>query len=398
MRVVVGVSGGVAAYKACELVSRLVQTGHEVRVVMTPGAVEFVAPLTFRALSGHAVGVHVTDEPEGPLSHIALSHWAESMVIAPATASVMARLAFGLAPDMLSLVYLGFSGPVLAAPAMESDMWEHPRTQANMAVLRGDGMHFVGPNEGRLASGRHGPGRMAEPSEILAALLGIAQPRDLAGLTFVVTAGATWEHFDPVRALTNPSTGLMGVEIANQAVRRGARVFLVTGPRVAAASDAAVVRQRVTSAEEMLRAVMDVIADADVFVGAAAVSDFRPVERLSHKAHKDQVTLSWRMEPTPDIIHEVARQYHGQKLVIGFAAETENAVEQAQVKRSRKGLDLVVANIVGESTGFGADPHQAWLVSDLGVTAVSGENKADTARSLLDWVGSRCRERGVWNL
>jgi phosphopantothenoylcysteine decarboxylase/phosphopantothenate--cysteine ligase len=397
MRIVVGVSGGVAAYKACELVSRLVQTGHEVRVVMTPRAADFVGPLTFRALSGHAVGSQSVDEPEGPLSHIALSHWAEALIIAPATASLIARLAHGHADDLLSLVYLGFRGPVVMAPAMEPDMWTHPRTQANVSALSADGVDFMGPNAGRLASGRSGPGRMAEPSEILARIARIGCPNDLAGLTFVVTAGATWEHFDPVRILTNPSTGMMGVEIANQANRRGARVYVVTGPRVQGELDPGVRRCAVTSAEEMRAAVMDWIDEADIFVGAAAVSDFRPAEQLAHKAHKEDVGLAWSMERTPDIIREIAGRYQGQKLLIGFAAETEQAVERAALKRTSKGLDLVVANVVGQEAGFGTDPHQAWLVSRSGSAPVPGGTKADTARALLDWIAKSRGEQGAWN-
>lgn len=397
MRVVVGVSGGIAAYKTCEIVSRLVQKGHDVRVIMTPRAAQFVAPLTFRALSGQAVAVDVADETEGPLSHITLSHWAEALIMAPATASLMARLASGCAEDMLSLVYLGFRGPVLMAPAMEPDMWSHPRTQANLRTLTDDGVHLIGPNPGRLASGRTGLGRMAEPSEVLDALDDVTAKKDLVGVTMVITAGSTWEHFDPVRLLTNPSTGLMGVEIANQASRRGAAVTLVTGPSVDWALHSAVNRQSVTSAREMHAAVKALMPDADVYVGAAAVSDFRPVEQLQRKAHKESVGLSWHMERNPDIIQDVAQQYRGQKLIIGFAAETEDAVEQASRKRAAKGLDAVVANVVGGRSGFGDQEHHAWLVTSAGAEPILPNSKSATAGVLLSWVAERLREGSGWN-
>lgn len=388
MRVVVAVSGGIAAYKSCELVSQLVKADHEVRVVMTPAAAQFVAPLTFRALSGHAVGIHSDDEPEGPLSHVVLSHWAEVLIMAPASASLISRLAQGRAEDLASLVYLGFRGPVLMAPAMEAEMWSHPSTQRNVKVLREDGIHLVGPNEGRLASGLEGLGRMAEPWDILQALDEVRVPKDLDGLGILITAGPTWEHFDPVRVLTNPSTGLMGVTIANQAVGRGAQVVLVAGPGVSAPVDRRVVRENVVSAADMQDRVDAWTEKLDVVVAAAAVSDFRPAERLTAKAHKDDVELQWTMVKNPDIIATVARRYAGTKLLIGFAAETENPVEQGEAKRVRKQLDAVVANRVGDRAGFGMGTYQAWLVTTDGAEPL-GESKAETAARLLDWIGTR---------
>ncbi|NMP22401.1 bifunctional phosphopantothenoylcysteine decarboxylase/phosphopantothenate--cysteine ligase CoaBC [Sulfobacillus harzensis] len=388
MRIIVGVAGGIAAYKACEVVSRLVKAGHSVRVVMTPAAAQFVAPLTFRALSGHAVGIEAADEPAGPLSHVQLAHWAEALVIAPATASLMSRLAHGQTDDLLGLVYLGIRGPVVAAPAMEPEMWSHPRTQANASVLRADGVRLVGPAVGRMASGQEGLGRMAEPAEIVAALEDALTPKDLAGTTIVVTAGATWEHFDPVRVLTNPSTGLMGVLIANQAARRGADVRLVTGPAVPYAVDDRVRRETVVSAEEMQRAVIAMAQDADVVVGAAAVSDFRPRERLGSKAHKDDVGLNWEMVRNPDIIQSIGERYQGQKVLVGFAAETEDVLAQAEAKRRKKHLDAVVANLVGVGRGFGAGEYGAWLVTAEGPRELGG-SKEHTAAALLDWIRER---------
>ncbi|PSR20797.1 MAG: bifunctional phosphopantothenoylcysteine decarboxylase/phosphopantothenate--cysteine ligase CoaBC [Sulfobacillus acidophilus] len=392
MRIVVGVAGGIAAYKTCELVSRLVQAGHEVRVIMTSAATAFVGPLTFEALSGHPVSTQATDVSEGPLSHITLAHWAEAMVVAPATAGLIARFATGRAEDMLSLVYLGFRGPVLVAPAMEPDMWTHPRTEMNVGILRSDGVHIVGPREGRMASGREGIGRMAEPWELMEALEDVITPQDLAHVRMVVTAGSTWEHFDPVRLLTNPSTGLMGVLIANAAARRGAHVHLITGPAVQVPVHHLVTRSTVTSAVEMLQAVEKVMEAADVFVGAAAVSDFRPVESLTHKMHKESLPLTWKMQTNPDIIAMVAQKYHGHKLIVGFAAETQAPVEQAALKLRKKGLDAIVANLVGHQEGFGSGQHHSWLVTAQGAHPIPGDDKACTANVLLDWIERKLKE------
>ncbi len=395
MRVIVGVSGGIAAYKACELVSRLVQAGEEVRVIMTPTATEFVSPLTFRALSGGAVAIGIEDEPEGPLSHITLSHWAQAMVVAPATASLLARLAQGTADNMLSLVYLGFRGPVLVAPAMEPDMWQHPRTEANVRILKEDGVIVVGPREGRLASGRTGVGRMADPHELVEALRDAVAVKDLAGVRMVVTAGATWEHFDPVRLLTNPSTGRMGVAIANQAARRGAAVVLVSGPRVNYPLHPAVQKRPVVSAVDMLEVVQDAIVSAEVYIGAAAVSDFRPAHPVGTKVHKESLGREWEMEPNPDVIRTIADQHRGEKLMVGFAAETEDAPARAEAKRRQKGLDAVVANLVGGGRGFGEGPHDSWLSTDTG-TRPLGRDKDQAAALLLDWVAERIREGAGW--
>ncbi|MCY0877914.1 MAG: bifunctional phosphopantothenoylcysteine decarboxylase/phosphopantothenate--cysteine ligase CoaBC [Firmicutes bacterium] len=393
MRVVVGVGGGIAAYKACELVSRLIQKGHQVRVVMTPKAAQFVAPLTFRALTGSPVGIASEDEPEGPLSHVRLAHWANAMIVAPATAELIARLAQGIASDLLSLVYLGFRGPVVVAPAMEAEMWTHPATQRNIARLRADGAVIVGPAEGRLASGAWGRGRLVEPEQLVEALEDATQVKDLAGVNIVVTAGATWEFFDPVRLLTNPSTGLMGALIARLAAQRGARVALVHGPSLTFSVRDDLQRYPVVSAEDMLARVDQLMAalPADVFIGAAAVSDFRPAHPLGQKAHKDEVELTWAVLPNPDIIQTMAERYRHRTLIVGFAAETDNVVESAKVKRERKGLHAVVANLVGRDRGFGAGAHQAWLVSEEGETPIPGNSKEATAAFLLDWVRDHVR-------
>ena len=406
MRIIVGVSGGVAAYKACDLVSRLVQRNHEVRVLMTPNAADFVGPLSFRALTGQTVGIMTDDEPDGPLSHIRLAHWAQALVVAPATASLLARWAAGQASDLLSLVYLAFGGPVLVAPAMEPDMWAHPRTQANVETLKGDGVKVIGPDPGRLASGRVGLGRMVGPEELVDAVEHANVPPDLSGVTLVVTAGATFEYFDPVRLMTNPSTGFMGVTIANLACWRGARVILVEGPSVKAAKvHPDVERRPVESAQDMLSAVQDVMSGADAFIGAAAVSDFRPAHRLTHKAKKDSLDLQWQVEENPDIIRWVKAHYGNTKWVVGFAAETENPVENAQKKCQDKGLDAIVANLVGTDQGFGYHSHQAWLLWDDQVEPLfdgaegsdGSEGKVHTADRLLNWLADRIQEASGWS-
>jgi phosphopantothenoylcysteine decarboxylase/phosphopantothenate--cysteine ligase len=395
MHIVVGVSGGIAAYKACELVSRLVQDGHQVRVVMTSKAAQFVAPLTFRALTGHAVGMDSGDEPEGPLSHVRLAHWADAMIVAPATAELLARLAEGLADDLLSLVYLGCRGPVVMAPAMEAEMWAHPATQRHVARLTADGVVVVGPKSGRLASGHWGQGRMAEPDELIEALRDATSVKDLAGVKMVVTAGATWEFFDPVRLLTNPSTGLMGVLIAHFAARRGAEVSLVYGPSVSAKLRPDLRCYPVVSATDMLEAVERAVRSmpADVLVSAAAVSDFRPARPRSEKAHKDNVGLTWEMQRNPDIIRTMAQRYGDRMLMVGFAAETEDPVRSATIKRQEKGLHAVVANLVGQGRGFGDGAHEAWLIADNGEWSIPGASKEATATFLLDWIRDRLRSR-----
>lgn len=367
---------------------------------MTPNATQFVGELSFRALTGQTVGVMTDDEPDGPLSHIRLADWAQVLVVAPATASLLARWASGQASDLLSLVYLAFRGPILVAPAMEPDMWDHPRTQANIATLKGDGVRVIGPNPGRLASGHVGLGRMAEPDELVDAVEHVDVPQDLSGVTLVVTAGATVEYFDPVRLMTNPSTGVMGVTIANLACWRGARVILVEGPSVKEAQvHREVERRPVESAQDMLLAVQDLMPEADAFIGAAAVSDFRPAHRLMHKAKKGSLDLEWRMEATPDIIRWVKSHYGSTKWVVGFAAETENPVENARKKLQDKGLDAIVANLVGRDQGFGNKSHQAWLVWDDQVEALSDgpEGKAHTADRLLDWLVDRTQGALGWS-
>jgi phosphopantothenoylcysteine decarboxylase/phosphopantothenate--cysteine ligase len=386
MRILLGVGGGIAAYKACELASRLVQAGHTVDVIMTAAARQFVAPLTFEALTHRPVSTAVGDQPAGPLSHVRLARDADLLLVAPATADLLARFATGRADDMLTAVYLGVRCPVWVAPAMEPEMWAHPATQRHAAQLAGDGVRILGPARGRMASGDVGVGRLVEPAEIARAVEGLGGPQDLVGWRVLVTAGPTWEFFDPVRLLTNPSTGAMGAAVSEAARNRGATVTLVHGPlRVVAPEGMETVS--VVSAAEMYEAVMDRFQDAEVVVATAAVSDYRPARRLSEKATKDTLSepAAWRMVANPDILEELGHRKTGQTLV-GFKAQTQDHVGYARRMLEQKRLDLVVANRVEEGRGFGQGASEAWLVRPgREPEAVTG-SKRDLAHRLWDVV------------
>lgn len=363
MRVILGVGGGIAAYKSCDLASKLVQAGHEVLTVMTESATRFVGPLTFRALTGNPVGVRSMDEPMGPVSHVKMARWAEMLVIAPLTQNLLARLSLGLSSDLLSLIFQGYLGPSVVAPAMESEMWLSPQTQARLEDLKKDRViSVVGPNDGRLASGQSGPGRMAEPHEIMNAMWALTRPKTLQNRVILITAGPTWEHFDPVRILTNPSTGTIGLILARELTARGAHVILIHGPRVEEPLCSGVEYQEVVSAQEMLEAVESRIGEADTLIGAAAVSDFRPASPFSEKQKKRQLDLMWPMAVNPDIMAEMGTRYHDSKILIGFAAETDNVLAQAQEKLQRKHLDAIVANQVGRHRGFGKSDYEARII------------------------------------
>lgn len=390
---ILGVGGGIAAYKACDVASRLTQDKHEVSVVMTQAATQFVAPLTYASLTGRPVSRGFEDGVMGPLSHVHLARWADAMVIVPATADLISRLAQGRADDLLAAIYLGFQGPRLFAPAMEPEMWSNPRTKANVETLAREGAVFIGPEEGRMASGYQGFGRLSDPREIVEFLYRIVTPKDMTGIRILVTAGATWEYFDPVRLLTNPSTGMMGVALAEAAFSRGADVTLVHGPGVHASLPKHVTRVPVTSAREMHDAVLRLMPDIDVMIGAAAVSDFRPKSTEAHKAHKASLGLSWEMELNPDVIQDVAHRFGERAVLIGYAAETDDVIASAERKLIQKGVDAVVANQVGMGRGFGSGLHQAWLVTATGVAPLAGDSKQETASEVLDFALARMKER-----
>ena len=363
------ITGGIAAYKAADLCSKLVQAGAQVDVIMTEAATKFVAPLTFSALSGRAARVDMWTEPGGqPIPHVQMAAAADLVIVAPLSANTLAKLALGLADNLLTSTLLATHVPWVLAPAMESHMWSNPITQAHAASLAARGAILVGPGEGRLASGALGVGRMAEPLEILAAARAVfARGGPLAGRRVVVTAGGTQEPLDPVRYITNASSGKMGVALAEAARDLGAAVTLVHAP-LAVPVPYGIEGVRVHTAQQMCDAVLDRLPQTDILIGAAAVADFRPAEAASQKIKKapgmDELTL--RLVRNPDILGEVAirRAQIGQPaVVIGFAAETQELLANAAAKLSAKRLDVIVANDVTEpGSGFGADDNRVTLL------------------------------------
>ena len=393
-RVALGVSGGIAAYKAVEVLRGLQRAGCEVRVGMTKRACEFVTPLTFRALSGAHVVVddYAPDNPD-PIAHITFSQSVELFVVAPATANIIAKFAGGVADDFLTSTYLASDAPVLVAPAMNTTMLLHPATQRNLARLRADGVRIVEPDAGEMACGTVGPGRLSEPQQIVAAALEMLREsagrgNDLAGERVLVTAGATREEIDPVRFISNHSSGRMGFAVAEAALRRGAEVTVVAGATTAT-PPAGARTVRAFSAEEMREAVMREVAGATVFVAAAAVADYRPAERAPEKMKKSRSVLTLTLEPTPDILAEVSRTRRDGLLVVGFAAETERVVENARDKLARKNLDAIVANdLTQEGAGFDKETNVVTLIARdrEEPAALPLMSKLDAAHRILDEV------------
>jgi phosphopantothenoylcysteine decarboxylase/phosphopantothenate--cysteine ligase len=355
--VLLGVGGGIAAYKAADLVRRLRGAGAEVRVTLTAAAERFVTPLTFQALSGRPVRTALFDPgAEAAMDHIELARWAHVVLVAPATADLLARLAHGLADDLLTTVCLASEAPLVLAPAMNRVMWAAPATQANRRLLEGRGVRLLGPGEGEQACGEVGAGRLLEPAAIVEGLAGVLAPSLLAGRSLLVTAGPTREAVDPVRYLSNRSSGKMGFAVARAAAAAGARVTLVSGP-VALTTPPGVGRVDVVSAEDMLEAVMARVADCDVFVACAAVADFRPAAPAAHKLKKSSAPAHLALEPTPDILARVAA-LEPRPFCVGFAAETENLEGYARGKLRDKGLDMVAANRIDvPGLGFDADAN-----------------------------------------
>lgn len=364
-RVLLGVTGGIAAYKAAHLARLMVRAGASVRVVMTEAATRFVGPDTFAALTGNPVHTSLWERP-GSVLHVELAHEADVVVVAPATANAVAKLARGLADDLLTSTLLEASCPLLVAPAMHTGMWEHPATHENVEALRARGVVIVGPVEGALAAGDEGIGRMAEPEEILAAAqAALSRSADLAGRRIVVTAGPTYEPIDPVRFIGNRSTGRMGLAIAAEAAARGASVALVLGPGTMD-PPSALDTVRVETAEEMRDAVVAAFGDADALVMAAAVADFRPVQIAAGKIKKDDGVPRLTLGPTPDILRELGGR-KGRQVLVGFAAETTDLEAGGRRKLEDKNLDVVVVNEVGrEGTGFGAETNDAMILSREG--------------------------------
>jgi phosphopantothenoylcysteine decarboxylase/phosphopantothenate--cysteine ligase len=396
MRIVLGVGGGIAAYKSAELVRALQRRGHEVQVVLTQAAGEFITPLTFAALTGKKVITGLfspagnSDETlSSAVEHIAVAREHDLLLVAPATADLLAKFAHGLANDFLTTLYLAFTGPVALAPAMNSDMWAHPATMANVGVLRARGHHFVEPVEGWLACGTVGAGRLAEPEEIAAAVDTFrARKQDLKGETILVTAGPTREPLDPVRYISNRSSGKMGYAIAAAAQNRGAEVILISGP-VSIHAPAGVELIRVETASEMYDAAMKYLSRATVIVKAAAVADYHLSEVPRQKVKKTGQPISLELEPTTDILAAIGKQ-KGDRLLIGFAAETEGLLERARRKLETKNCDMVVGNLVGrEGSGFDADTNEVLLVTDSDEPVhVGPAPKIEVANRILDQVAS----------
>jgi phosphopantothenoylcysteine decarboxylase/phosphopantothenate--cysteine ligase len=376
MNVALGVGGGIAAYKAAELARALMERGFTVDVVMTRAAEEFIRPLTFAALTGRKVHTHLfsaasaEDTLSSAIEHIRIGQENQLLVVAPATADLLAKFAHGLADDLLTTTYLAFTGTVVLAPAMNTNMWNHAATQANIATLRARGHVIVEPDEGLLACGMIGPGRLAEPVEIADAVLAASKKksrRDLEGEMILITAGPTQEPIDGVRYLSNRSSGKMGYALAEEAAARGARVVLVSGP-VSLAAPREVTLVPVRTALEMRQAVMDHLSEATIVIKAAAVADYHIPNPSQQKMKKTAARLALDLEPTPDILAEVGTK-KGDRLLIGFAAETGNLIEEARRKMQQKNCDMVVGNLVSQAgTGFEADENEVVLVTRAGET------------------------------
>lgn len=388
-RVLLGVGGGIAAYKAAELVRLLRRTGAEVRVVMTDSATQFVGPATFQALSGHPVRSSLWDEAaEAAMGHIELARWANRVLIAPASANTISRLAQGRADDLLSTLCLATEAPLLVAPAMNRVMWANPATQANVATLQSRGVTVLGPGRGDQACGEVGDGRMLEPLELVAALEASLLPPRLTGRRLLVSAGPTYEDIDPVRFVGNRSSGKMGFAVAAAAAAMGAEVTLVAGP-VALPTPPGVRRIDVRSAQGLREAVLAALPGQDAYLGAAAVADYTPGEVREHKIKKTGETLVLELVRTPDVLAEVAAHPQRPRLVVGFAAETEDMEAYARDKLARKRLDLIAANPVGGGRGFEADDNALTVYWQDGHRDIPRAPKAVVARQLLELIADR---------
>jgi phosphopantothenoylcysteine decarboxylase / phosphopantothenate---cysteine ligase len=392
--VALGVCGGIAAYKAVEVMRGLQKAGCAVRVAMTKRACEFVTPLTFRALSGSHVVVddYAPDNPD-PIAHITFSQTADLLIVAPATANIIAKFANGVADDFLTSTYLACSAPVLIAPAMNTTMWQHPATQRNLRQLRADGVHIIEPDAGEMACGTIGPGRLSEPDRIVVAALDLlrnTQKKDLVGERFLITVGATREEIDPVRFISNRSSGRMGFALAEAALKRGGEVTVITGiTTVDPPPGARVVRA--LSAEEMNQAVKQESQNASVFIGAAAIADYRPSERAEQKMKKSEESITLTLERTPDVLANVAASRHNGMLVVGFAAETENVIDNARQKLRSKKLDAIVANDVTRTdSGFDTTTNAITIITAKNSDPVElpALSKREAANHILDVIVS----------
>jgi phosphopantothenoylcysteine decarboxylase / phosphopantothenate---cysteine ligase len=392
-KVALGISGGIAAYKAAEILRGLQKAGYTVRVAMTKRACEFIQPLTFRALSGSHVIVddYAPDNPD-PIAHITFSQSVDLLIVAPATANIISKFANGIADDFLTSTYLASTAPVLVAPAMNTTMWRHPATQRNINLLRDAGVHVLDPDEGEMACGTIGPGRLSDPERIIKAAVDILNSsttsQDLAGEHVLITAGATREDLDPVRFISNRSSGRMGFALAQAARNRGARVSVVAGI-TSAEVPADVTIHRVTSSDEMYDAVTRSFKDATIFLAAAAVADYKPSQKATDKIKKSEMTILLTLQRTRDILGEVAASRTQRQIVIGFAAETQDLITNARAKLSSKGVDAIVANDVSRSdSGFDSDMNTISILSRDRETPLEFTKmpKIEAANRILDEV------------
>jgi phosphopantothenoylcysteine decarboxylase/phosphopantothenate--cysteine ligase len=389
-RILLGITGGIAAYKCAELTRLLVKAGAEVRVGMTRAATEFITPLTMQALSGQRVHLNLLDsDAEAAMGHIELARWADLILIAPATADFIARIAQGQADDILSTIVLATSAKIAIAPAMNQAMWANDSTMTNLNVLVDRGYHIFGPAKGEQACGDVGPGRMMEPAQLLELSASLFETGELAGKSFVITGGPTQEAIDPVRFISNHSSGKMAYALAAEAVAAGAKVTLISGP-VNLPTPESVKRIDVISAAQMLAATHEAIADCDVFIGVAAVADYRPAEIAAQKIKKSDEQMQLTLIKNPDIISEVA-QLEEKPFVVGFAAETNDIVSNGKDKLKRKGLDMLFANNATET--FSSDSIVVTALTEISETELKAGNKNVVARHMLQLIATALNEQ-----
>ena len=392
-KIILGVTGGIAAYKSPDLARRLIERGGDVQVVMSRGAQRFVTPLTFQAVSGKAVRSDLWDEAaEAAMGHIELARWADEIVVAPATAEFIARLAHGFADDLLTTLCLATAAQITLAPAMNRQMWANPATQANVQVLRERGVRFIGPDSGEQACGEVGVGRMVEPARIAEEIFTVrGGPGVLQGLKVVVTAGPTRERIDPVRFISNRSSGKMGFAVAQAAREAGAKVVLVSGP-VQIPTPTGIERIEVESADQMLSAVQKHIADADIFIAAAAVSDYKCAKVAGEKIKKSSDVMSLSLSRAPDVLATIGRG-DSPPFLVGFAAETENVERNALAKLTGKNLDMIAANKVGDGLGFDKDENALTVYWNGGKRELALTSKIALARLLVELIAERYHSR-----
>ncbi|MCZ6804864.1 MAG: bifunctional phosphopantothenoylcysteine decarboxylase/phosphopantothenate--cysteine ligase CoaBC [Proteobacteria bacterium] len=393
-RILLGITGGIAAYKAAMLLRQLRQNGVDVRVVMTRNAIEFITPLTFQALSGKPVHTELLDpETESAMGHIDLARWADLILIAPASANFIARYAHGFAEDLLSTLCLAADGPVMLAPAMNQQMWLNPATQENLEKLKSRGINIIGPAKGDQACGENGPGRMLEPEEITLLAAKSFASNILTGSRLMVTAGPTREAIDPVRYISNRSSGRMGYAVALAAIEAGADVSLISGPVNLPSLERANIIN-VTSAAEMYAAVMQKVSNIDIFISAAAVADYSMQTKSERKIKKTSGSFELKLKKTPDILAEVAA-LHKPPFTVGFAAETERLESNAQAKLRSKNLDMIAANQVGDKLGFDSETNALTVFWKTGQKQLKQAPKIKLARSLINLIADQYNEKNI---